>query len=363
MKRLSLTMPTLLLALLLVAATSEDQCAWAAEEPQQVDVYTSGQGGYHTYRIPGIVLTNEGTLLAICEGRKTGRGDHGDLDLVLRRSSDGGKTWDPMKLVYEEGGTAKITIGNPCPVVDRTTGTVWLPFCRNNDRVFITHSTDDGKTWAVPVEITAGVKDPAWSWYATGPGHGIQLSTGRLLVPCDCRGEKGSGDWRSKGYSLAFFSDDHGKSWKRGDLSGVGMNECEAVELADGSVLLSMRNYHGKNQRAFARSSDGGQTWSKPQHHEEVYCPTCQSSIQRYSIEPKNVTLYSGPGGPGRSHMTIRASYDEGKTWPVARVLYPGSAAYSDLVVLGDGTIGCLYERDDYGKVTVARVTLDWVAK
>ena len=114
----------------LVAVAGLGKSASSADDAfTQVDVFVSGTEGYHTYRIPGIVLSNEGTLLAFCEGRKTGRSDHGDLDLVLRRSSDGGKTWEPMQLVYEEGGTAKVTIGNPCPVVDRTSGTIWLPFC------------------------------------------------------------------------------------------------------------------------------------------------------------------------------------------------------------------------------------------
>jgi len=347
--------PVALLTVLLGSASQ------AEEEIEQTDVFTSGTGGYHTYRIPGVVLTKEGTLLAFCEGRKTSRSDHGDLDLVLRRSTDGGKTWGPMQLVYEEGGTAKITIGNPCPVVDRITGTIWLPFCRNNDRVFITHSNDDGKSWAKPVEITADVKKPEWGWYATGPGHGIQLAGGRLVIPCDCGDSKGWGGWDKKGHSLVFYSDDSGKSWKLGGVTDRGMNECEVVERADGSLLLSMRNYFGKNQRAFAVSSDAGMTWSPPRHHEQVYCPTCQSSIQRYSLKPKNVILYSGPGGPGRSHMTIRVSYDEGETWPLAKVIYEGSAAYSDLVVLDDGTIGCLYERDNYGKISFARFSLDWV--
>ncbi len=336
----------------------------AAQPPAQVDVFTSGTEGYHTYRIPGIVRTNEDTLLAFCEGRKTGRGDHGDLDLVLRRSSDGGKTWEPIQLVYEEGGTAKITIGNPCPVVDRQTGTVWLPFCRNNERVFLTKSTDDGRTWAPPIEITEDVKKPDWGWYATGPGHGIQLRTGRLLIPCDCGDSKGWGDWAKKGRSLVFYSDDHGQSWQLGGVTEPGMNECEAVELADGSILLSMRQYLGPKQRAFARSTDGGLSWSKPKHHPEVYCPVCQSSILRYTLPPKkNRILYSGPGGPGRSHMTVRLSYDEGRTWPVARVIHEGSAAYSDLVALPDGTIGCLYERDDYGRITFARFTLAWLTE
>src|SRR5574340_1026307 len=124
-------------AVLVFAATTQGRPAHSAERLEQIDVFVSGTGGYHTYRIPAVVLASDQTLLAFCEGRKTGRGDHGDLDLVLRRSTDAGRTWLPMQLVYEEGGTARITIGNPCPVVDRTTGTVWLPFCRNNDRVFM----------------------------------------------------------------------------------------------------------------------------------------------------------------------------------------------------------------------------------
>ncbi|MFH1730966.1 MAG: sialidase family protein, partial [Planctomycetota bacterium] len=150
-----------------------------------VDLFTSGGGGYHTYRIPAIVLTRDNTLLAFCEGRKNGGGDAGDIDLMLRRSTDNGETWEEMQLVHEEGDGAPITIGNPCPVVDRDTGTVWLPFCRNNDRVFVTRSTDDGKTWAEPLEITRDVKKPEWEWYATGPGHGIQLAGGRMVIPCD----------------------------------------------------------------------------------------------------------------------------------------------------------------------------------
>jgi len=206
------------------------------------------------------------------------------------------------------------------------------------------------------------VKKPEWGWYATGPGHGIQLASGRLLIPSDCRDAKGSGDWKNRGRSLVFTSDDHGQSWRLGGVTDPGMNECEAVELADGSILLSMRQYRGPKQRAFATSRDAGLSWSEPKLHAEVHCPVCQSSILRYTLPPKkNRILYSGPGGPGRSHMTVRLSYDEGKSWPVARVIHEGSAAYSDLVALPDATIGCLYERDDYGKITFARFTLAWL--
>jgi sialidase-1 len=352
-------------ALTVELALGAGPCKGDDGPPSQSDVFVGGSEGYHTYRIPGIVLTKKGTLLAFCEGRKTGSGDEGDIDLVLRRSPDHGKTWEPMQLVYEEGGTAKITIGNPCPVLDRQTGTIWLPFCRNNDRVFVTLSTDDGKTWAKPTEITSQVKKPTWQWYATGPGHGIQLSSGRLLIPCD-HSERSVPGRDNAGHSHVFYSDDHGQTWTLGGMSDPYTDECEAVELADKSILLCMRHYVEPKQRAFALSRDGGLTWSKPQKHPEVYCPVCQASIERYSLAPgtPNRILYSGPGGPGRTHLTLRMSADEGKTWPVSRVLWPGPAAYSDLVVLPDNTIGCLYERGNkgaYEKITFARLMLGWL--
>ena len=359
--KVMLALTTIALCLTPAAGTLAAQ---QAEGLYEQVLYRSGTEGYHTYRIPGLVVTTKGTLLALCEGRKTSRSDHGDLDLMLRRSTDGGKTWSAQEIIYEEGGAAKVTIGNPCPVVDAATGTVWLAFCRNNDRVFMTRSADDGLTWAKPKEITADVKEKDWGWYATGPGHGIQLTRGRqkgrLVFPCD-HGVKGrEGGWKGKGRSHVFYSDDHGKTFQLGKPTDWGMNECEAVELADGRLLLSMRNYHGKNQRAFATSRDGGRTWSEPKHHAQVYCPTCQSSIHRYAWKP-DVILYSGPGGGGRNDLAIRASYDEGKTWPVARRLHKGGSAYSDLAVLPDGSICCLYEADGYKTITFAKFPLRWL--
>ena len=354
----------IVLDLLIVPVWSADEAN--EKEPVNTVIYESGKQGYHTYRIPALVVTNKGTLLAFCEGRKTSRSDHGDIDLLLRRSSDGGRKWDKQRIVHEEGDTKKITIGNPCAVVDKDTGIVWLAFCRDNDRVFITSSSDEGQTWARPREITKDVKKPEWGWYATGPGHGIQLQRGkykgRLVIPCDCGDSKGWGEWDKKGHSLVIYSDDHGKSWTRGDITENSMNECEVVELADGSLLLSMRNYRGLKKRAFAVSNDGGHTWSSPKNHEQVFCPTCQSSMHRYSWQPNRI-LYSGPGGPGRENMTIRLSYDEGKTWPVAKVLEKGSAAYSDLAVLPDGRIGCLYEVDGYKRIVFAGFPIQWLAE
>src|SRR5262245_18636527 len=158
--------------------------------PTEQLLFAAGKDGYHTFRIPVLTVTPRGSVLAICEGRKNSTGDHGDVDLVFKRSTDGGATWGPVTLLYEEGGAAKITIGNPCVVTDDH-GTVWLLFTRENERVFVTSSSDDGKTWATPRDITARAKRPDWTWYATGPGNGIQLTRGphkgRLVIPCDHR--------------------------------------------------------------------------------------------------------------------------------------------------------------------------------
>jgi sialidase-1 len=332
-----------------------------AAPPEQIDVFARGQDGYHTYRIPAVVVTTKGTVLAFCEGRKNNQSDHGDVDLVLKRSFDGGKTWGPQQLVYEEGDTAKVTIGNPCPVVDRTTGVIWLPFCRENDRVFVTRSNDDGATWSRPVEITPSVKDPSWSWYATGPGCGIQLKGGRLVIPCDHK--VGTPQvFRSH----VIYSDDHGATWKLGGILGENTNECQVVERQDGSLLLNMRSYHKKNRRAIATSKDGGLTWSEVTLDPALIEPVCQASLVRFSEKGPGRLLFSNPASTRREKMTVRLSEDDGRTWPVAKLLHEGPAAYSALVVLPDGTVGCLYERgakSSYDKITFARFTLDWLTE
>jgi sialidase-1 len=337
--------------------------AAGAAEPEHQVVFQSGTKGYHTYRIPSLIVTTKGTLLAFCEGRKTGGSDHGDIDLMLRRSTDQGKNWSEQTVVHEQGGDARITIGNPCPVVDRSTGTIWLSFCRNNDAVLMTHSTDDGQSWTTPREITSQVKRDEWDWYATGPGHGIQIERGkhkgRLVFPCDHRTRAGEGSWRERGRSHVFYSDDHGQTFQLGQPTDWAMNECEVVERTDGTLLLSMRNYLDQQQRAFATSDDGGETWSASKH-QDIYCPTCQASIHRLSWQP-NVILYSGPGGQGRRNLTVRASYDDGQSWPAAKQLHEGPSAYSDLAALADGTIGCLHEVDGYRAITFSRFPLEWL--
>lgn len=347
---------------MLVPAFSAEQAAKAA--PQETTVFTAGEEGYHTYRIPAVVITKQGTVLAFCEGRKSGRADDGDIDLVLKRSIDNGQTWGKLELVYEEGVDKPITIGNPAPVVDQKDGVIWLPFCRNNDRVFVTSSDDDGETWSKPTEITSSVKADDWTWYATGPVHGIQLTqgkqAGRLLIPCDHRVAKGP--WDQAGRSHTIYSDDHGKTWQRGEPTDWAMNECTVAELADGDVLLNMRSYRKQGCRASATSSNGGVTWSECKNETSLPEPVCQGSLLRYTAtkpEGESFLLFCNPASTkSRDHLTLRTSRDEGQSWSKGLVLCDGSSAYSDLVELPDGSVGVLYERDDYKKIAFRVVDL-----
>ncbi len=346
--------------------------------PRQTDVFVSGQDGYHTYRIPAVLVSPKGDLLAFCEGRRHSADDSGDIDVVMKRSSDGGATWSRMQVIADHGPH---TIGNPCPVVDGGTGTIWMPLTRNRGdewegdilqgiakeprTVWLMKSSDDGHTWTEPVDISETTREPHWRWYATGPGVGIQLQRGphkgRLLIPCD----HSDHDYGGHPYrSHAVFSDDGGKTWEHGDAIGEATNECQAVELIDGTVLMNMRSFHGENRRAVATSANGGRTWGEATLDATLVEPVCQASVIRYTARPEHATnrvLFCNPASTDRESMTIRLSYDECKTWPVARTLHAGSAAYSCLVVLPDRSIGCLYERDDYTKVTFARFTLEWL--
>ena len=326
----------------------------------ETDVYVAGEQGVHTYRIPALVVTLKGSVLAFCEARQASRADHGDIDLVVRRSTDGGRTFGPALTIWDDG---KNTIGNPCPVVDRETGTIWMLLTRNNDDVFVTHSKDDGQTWAQPTKITADVKKPDWTWYATGPGHGVQLSTGRLIIPSDHRVGK-----ERYSYSHIVYSDDGGRTWKLGGDSEYKTNECTAVELTDGRLLLNMRSYFGHNRRAVATSSDGGQTFGPVSHDQTLIEPVCEASIIRYAKPgAKQATgpiLFSNPASTSRNHLTVRLSDDDCRTWSVARELWAGPAAYSDLAIAADGTVLCLYERGEksqYEKIVLARFPLSWL--
>jgi sialidase-1 len=331
---------------------------------QQVDVFVAGQDGYHTYRIPSLIVTPKGTLLAFAEGRRAGAGDAGDIDLVLKRSLDGGVSWSKMQVIADDDAN---TVGNPCPVVDRRTGVIWLLTTRNRgtDRekdiiagtsqssrtVWVMSSNDDGVSWSAPREITREVKRPEWTWYATGPGVGIQTRSGRLVIPAN-HVEAGTGVHRSH----LFYSDDDGKSWTLGASADAGTNESQVVELADGRLMLNMRNHPPKpeNFRLVATSADRGQTLTAAAIDRALVEPPAQASIIRVAAGP---LLFANPASTKRERMTVRVSYDEGATWAVSRVIHVGPAAYSSLAELPDAAVGLLYERGErspYEKITFA---------
>jgi sialidase-1 len=351
-------MAGLLMLTVLAAAVGLPIAAWGDEEPDIPSgvVWKAGVDGYHTYRIPALIATKSGTLLAFCEGRKTGRGDAGDIDLLLKRSTDSGNTWGAQQIVYEEGGEAEITIGNPCPVVDRDTGTIWLALCRNNQGAFITSSKDDGLTWAEPQEISEALKAFAFQWtrLGTGPVNGIQLANGRLVLPVWLNERRG-GDYRS----AAIISDDHGASWKAGGVVPPTLphcNECTVAELGDGRLYMSIRNKSDQRRRGVSWSEDGGLTWSDAVLEPQLVGPVCQAAALR-ARDPSTV-LFSNPASTNRENLRVRISRDAAKTWSGGTLLWPGPAAYSCLIALSDGRYGCLFEAGEempYESIRFAR--------
>jgi len=223
-------------------------------------------------------------------------------------------------------------------------------------------------TWERPRDISASVRKPHWRWYATGPGNAIQLTrgahAGRLLIPCN------HSDHEAEGHpyrSHVIYSDDQGVSWLLGGVQEDRTNESSLVERSDGSVLQVMRSYHGRNCRAMSISEDGGLHWGKVYLDESLDTPVCQANALRYSwadpANPSSVSriLFSSPWGGERKRLAVWSSVDEGRSWPVRRVVHAGNAAYSNLVNLGEGRIGLLFERDGYAAISLARFSLDWL--
>lgn len=340
-------------------------------------VFVSGHDGVNTYRIPSIASTRNGTVLVFCEGRLKSYVDGTPGELVLKRSvSNPGPlnrkpadshqmrewkmAWQPMQvLLASKAGEAYM---NPVPIIDRRDGTLLLlvnyytqPYQDVPAPIWLMKSHDDGATWSSPTVISSGT-----GLKELGPGVGIQMQNGRLVAAT---------------YDGVIFSDDHGDTWKSGGKIVGHYTETQVVELVNGSLMLNIR--HGLH-RVIALSQDGGQTWGKPWNDETLIEPGnwegCQASLIRYSRKKdggsKDRLLFANPANlKDRLDMTVRLSYDEGKTWPVSRMIKRGRGGYSSLAVLPDGTIAMVYEggatsngvENNFGKISFARFNLEWL--
>ncbi len=340
-------------------------------------LFEAETNGYHIYRIASMVATKEGTLLAFCAARKGRGGDWDPIDIVMRRSTDSGKSWEPLKLLVHQDS---VPCDNAMPIVDYVTGEVHLLYQIDYSRCYYMKSTDDGLSWSEPADITKtidGFRDVyPWVVQAPGPGHGIQLRNGRLVVPfwlSDGGGREFGPNHRGHRPSIvvSVYSDDHGKTWKAGDVAvpdndiTVIPNETSCIELADGRVLFNSRNESMNYRRLFTFSDDGATNWSTPVFADAFFEPICFGSMCRFTMEPlqsRNRILFcnpdsrhdpwiaSNPSTPRsarnrhRTNLTLRMSYDEGATWPVSKVIDPGIAGYSDIAVTPDGLVHIFYE-------------------
>jgi sialidase-1 len=348
----------------------------AAPVFEQADVFVSGRDGYFAYRIPAIETAPDGSVLAFAEGRKYQLNDPGfgkqDIDLVMKRSTDGGRTWSAMKIVEDPG--ERWSAANPAALVDRDTKRVWLFYLRGKPerntytarpgtddiQIFARTSDDNGATWSEPMDLTGVTRDlaaPKWRTSVVGPGGGIQRRNGQLAIPV----------WRFEPWGVfAALSDDHGRTWRRGELvPKVTGDECQLVELSDGKLLFDIRQHSGVH-RWRATSSDGGKTWSEPIAGEPVSAVAC--AIERFTLkangDDRDRLLWTGPKGPQRSNLVVRVSYDEGLTFKNERPICAGPAAYSDLTVLKDKCAGVLWERgptNAYQFITFARFNREWL--
>jgi sialidase-1 len=381
LRALALASACLLAAL---AALGAAPAAAARATACTTTLWTSGAGGYNTYRIPAIV-NDGGTLVAFAEGRRNSSADNGDIEVVERRSTDGGCTWTPQQVAADAWTD---TIGNEVPLVtadgtlvlvtDWQRGTVTQSQIQagtvsaaDGRRIFVQTSADQGATWTARREITGSVKRAAWLWYATGPGHGVTIqhgvALGRLVVSAD-HTELGS----LRG-AHTLISDDDGATWRIGAVDDhadgvITPDETTAAERLDGAMYFSSRNQSGSDpaHRAYTFSLSSGSTFSAPfRPAPALVTPIVEGSLLQDPGYPAGVTcaplLYSGPEDPSvRQHLTLRRSDDGGVSWrDIAEITGPTvPAAYSDMVKVDRSQLGVLYETGSRGPYE----RIDWTA-
>ncbi len=342
----------------------------------QLDLFVSGRDNTANYRIPALITTPKGTVIAVCDARRDRAGDPpNNIDCVIRRSTDSGFTWSDIGVISDYYGDRGA--GDPTLFYDRVTDTLWVAHLYSNEgvglakginkpgygddtfHIYLLQSKDDGLTWSGPVDITRQIKPAEFVAAWSAPGIGIQLRSGRLVFCFSVM----NADERQDSYTA--YSDDNGKTWKS-SRAGIGTNESQVVELNDGRLMIVLRKDHGK--RLIAYSNDKGETWEPQFESDTLVDPKCQASILRYSStkdgDAKDVILYCNPADEKKRRMlTVRASFDEGKTWPVAKVINEDYSGYSCLTKLADGHIGVLYERnvDNNHTLTFAKFSIDWL--
>lgn len=349
----------------------------AAQET--VPVFVAGVSSAHpSIRIPALLCTKSGTLLAFAEGRN-GNADQAGNDLLLSRSLDGGKSWSKPAVVVEQGDSS---LNNPTVVQERASGRVFLHFHvfppgkkefgglepgpDGSTRMAYVSSDDDGATWSAPVDVTAALKPADAVTIAQGPGIGIQLQrgphAGRLLVPCN------SQDAQRSFVNWMALSDDGGKTWRRGadvPQQGMQLNEVQVAETRDGGVYLNSRQWRGAGRRKAAWSSDGGETFSAAVEDQALPEPVCQGSLISFVDGERHLTLFLNPegepAGKGRKRGMLRLSLDGGKTWCLSKLLVPGPFAYSSMARLPDGRIGVLYEPAGHTEILFRSFELAWL--
>lgn len=377
--------------LLIIASLALTACSGTPQaplEPERVSLFEMGEAGSKYYRIPALTKAKDGSLVAIADKRGDALGDLPNIiTIVSKRSTDNGKTWSDMSIVAQGDTVTQCGYGDAVVIADEKKGNLVAVFSGNNglwasnennlSRTYTSTSTDNGQSWTPIVDITDQVYGGVYGegtrhGLFTGSGSGIQLKhgkhAGRMILVVAARNDA---SWGGTMSNYAVYSDDGGKTWQVSkNAACTNGDEAKVVELANGNILMSIRN-RAKGHRLFSLSSDGGETWSEPKLNETILDPACNGDIIAYTHGGKNLLLHSLPASPTtRENVTIYVSEDNGETWTAKRRIYNGYSAYSSLQVLDDGTIGIIVEEgkwdgnlpgEDGFNLGYYRFSLDWL--